>query len=38
MHDANFFLVVRFSIERAPFEQHMRIERFCGEAEKIYAA
>lgn len=48
MKDANFFLVARFSIEpqaearfareRAPFEKHMRIERFSGEAEKIYAA
>ena len=27
----NFFLVVRFAKQCAPFEKHMKIERFSGE-------
>jgi hypothetical protein len=48
MKDANFFLVVRFSIRhefallygiesRAAFEKHMRIERFSGEVVGDYS-
>ena len=37
-YEANTALKAKFARERAPFEKHMRIERFCGEAEKIYAA
>jgi hypothetical protein len=37
-YEANAPLKARFARERAPFEKYMRIERFCGEAEKIYGA
>jgi len=37
-YEANAALKAKFARERAPFERHMRIERFCGEAEKTYAA
>ena len=37
-YESNAALKAKFARERAPFEKHMRIERFCGEAEKIYAA
>jgi hypothetical protein len=37
-YESNTALKARFARERAPFEKHMRIERFCGEAEKTYAA
>jgi hypothetical protein len=34
--EAGFFLVL-FARERAPFEKHMRIERFAGELENEYS-
>ena len=37
-YEANATLKAKFARERAPFEKHMRIERFFGEAEKSYAA
>jgi hypothetical protein len=37
-YEANGELKAKFVRERAPFEKHMRIERFCGEVEKSYAA
>jgi hypothetical protein len=37
-YEANRELKAKFARERAPFEKHMRIERFCGEVEKSYAA
>ncbi|HEY8249920.1 MAG TPA: hypothetical protein VIG70_04880 [Burkholderiales bacterium] len=37
-YEANTALKAKFARERAPFEKHMRIERFCGEAETTYAA
>ena len=37
-YEANAALKAKFARERAPFEKHMRIERFCGEAEASYAA
>ncbi|HZO02803.1 MAG TPA: hypothetical protein VFB93_16530 [Burkholderiales bacterium] len=37
-YEANAPLKAKFARERAPFERHMRIERFCGEAERTYAA
>jgi hypothetical protein len=37
-YEANAPLKAKFARERAPFEQHMRIERFCGEVETTYAA
>ena len=37
-YEANTALKAKFARERAPFEKHMRIDRFCGEAEKLYAA
>jgi hypothetical protein len=37
-YEANAALKAKFARERAPFEKHMRIERFFGEAEKSYAA
>ena len=37
-YEANAALKAKFARERAPFEKHMRIERFCGEAETSYAA
>jgi len=36
-YEANAALKAKFARERAPFEKHMRIERFCGEAETSYA-
>lgn len=37
-YEANSALKAKFARERAPFEKHMRIERFTGEVEKSYAA
>ena len=37
-YEANAVLKAKFAKERAPFEKHMRIERFSGEAERIYGA
>jgi hypothetical protein len=37
-YEANAALKARFARERAPFEKHMRIERYTGEVEKSYAA
>ena len=37
-YESNQALKERFARERAPFEKHMRIERFCGEVEAAYAA
>lgn len=37
-YEANAVLKAKFARERAPFEKHMRIERFCGEVEASYAA
>ena len=37
-YEANTELKAKFARERAPFEKHMRIERFTGEVEKSYAA
>jgi hypothetical protein len=37
-YEANSELKAKFARERAPFEKHMRIERFCGEVEKSYGA
>jgi len=37
-YEANTELKARFARERAPFERHMRIERFVGEVETSYAA
>jgi hypothetical protein len=37
-YETNGALKAKFARERAPFEKHMRIERFCGEAEASYAA
>jgi len=37
-YEANTVLKAKFARERAPFEKHMRIERFCGEVEAAYAA
>ena len=37
-YDGNKALKEKFARERAPFEKHMRIERFCGEVEAAYAA
>ena len=37
-YEGNKALKERFARERAPFEKHMRIERFCGEVEATYAA
>ena len=37
-YEANAALKAKFARERAPFEKHMRIERFAGELEKTYAA
>jgi hypothetical protein len=36
-YEANSELKAKFARERAPFEKHMRIERFAGELEKTYA-
>jgi hypothetical protein len=35
-YEGNQELKARFARERAPFEKHMRIERFVGEVEKSY--
>ena len=37
-YEANSELKAKFARERAPFEKHMRIERFSGEVEKAYGA
>ena len=37
-YESNAALKAKFARERAPFEKHMRIERFCGEVEAAYAA
>jgi hypothetical protein len=37
-YEANRALKTKFARERAPFEQHMRIERFSGEVETSYGA
>jgi hypothetical protein len=37
-YERNTALKEKFARERAPFEKHMRIERFCGEVEAAYAA
>ena len=38
VYEADTVLKAKFARERAPFEKHMRIERFCGEVETSYAA
>jgi len=38
VYEADAVLKAKFARERAPFEKHMRIERFCGEVETSYAA
>jgi hypothetical protein len=35
-YEANTALKAKFARERAPFEKHMRIERFAGEVDKSY--
>jgi quinol monooxygenase YgiN len=37
-YEANAELKARFARERAPFEKHMRIERFTAEVDKTYEA
>jgi hypothetical protein len=37
-YEANGALKAKFARERAPFEKHMRIERYTGEVEKSYGA
>ena len=37
-YEANAALKAKFARERAPFEKHMRIDRFAGEVEAAYAA
>jgi hypothetical protein len=37
-YGANAVLKAKFARERAPFEKHMRIERFSGEVEGSYGA
>jgi hypothetical protein len=37
-YESNKALKEKFARERAPFEKHMRIERYCGEVEAAYAA
>ena len=37
-YEADTALKAKFAKERAPFEKHMRIERFTGEVERTYAA
>jgi len=37
-YEANTALKAKFARERAPFEKHMRIERFSGEVETNHAA
>jgi hypothetical protein len=36
VYEANTVLKAKFARERAPFEKHMRIERFSGEAERSF--
>ncbi len=36
-YEANGELKAKFARERAPFEKHMRIERFSGEVERDYS-
>lgn len=36
-YEANTALKAKFARERAPFEKHMRIERFAGEVESAYS-
>ena len=35
-YEANAALKAKFARERAPFEKHMRIERFAGEVERTF--
>jgi hypothetical protein len=35
-YEANSDLKAKFASERAPFEKHMRIERFAGEVERSF--
>jgi hypothetical protein len=35
-YEANAALKAKFAQERAPFEKHMKIERFSGEVESAY--
>ena len=35
-YEANTALKAKFTRERAPFEKHMRIERFAGEVERAF--
>ncbi len=37
-YEGNKALKERFARERAPFEKHMRIERFVGEVDAAYSA
>jgi len=37
-YEANTALKAKFARERAPFEKHMRIERFAGEADASYGS
>lgn len=37
-YEANAALKAKFARERAPFERHMRIERFAGEVDRSYGA
>jgi hypothetical protein len=37
-YEANTALKTKFARERAPFEKHMRIERFSGEVETTHGA
>ena len=37
-YEGNKALKEKFARERAPFEKHMRIDRFAGEVEAAYAA
>ena len=37
-YERNQVLKEKFARERAPFEKHMKIERFAGELEAAYAA
>ena len=37
-YEANAELKAKFARERAPFEKHMRIERWVADVEKSYAA
>ena len=36
VYEANTELKAKFARERAPFEKHMRIERFTGEVERSF--